>query len=807
MNARDEQRSAHGAAEGGLGQRFVAACIRQRVTVVGVLGVLTLLMAWLGSQVQLKTVFGDLLPSQHPYVQVHEKFKQTFGSSNLVTVMLRVKDGESGDLFTTARLARLKKATEALQRVPAVNEFQVISLAARKLKEVRASTEGIDIAPLMFPQVPDTPQALDRLREAVLRNPLVYGSYVSADLRSALITLDFYEAELDYGRAYEGIYRVMAEAEQDGLVAHAVGEPLLYGWVQHYVPETLRIFLLTLSALIALLFVTARTLRGTLLPLLAGVVSSIWAFGAARLLGFHLDPLVIVVAFLITARAVSHSVQLVTNFDDRIAAGVADSRAAAEASMQALLKPGMLGVVADAGCMCVVLLAKIPLLQKVALIGTVWVSTIAVSAVVLTPVLLSWIQRPQGHAHRLDLTPAMNRLLRACANLALSRHRFTVVAVTALVFVASGLYAFRLQVGDANPGSPILWPQSVYNRDAVEINRTFAGADRMFVVASVDATDGLKQPEALQSLADFQRFMEAQPEVGATVSLADIVPSMKRTLREGNPRYEEFGSSQGENGEILYLFTSGTDPGDIDRFVDPAYRNASVTLLFRDHTGPTIRTAVARVQEFVAAHPESPVKFQLAGGLVGVLAAVNEVILMHQIESIALALLVLVICCAVAYGSLQAGLFFMVPVLLSNTLTFSFMAWQGIGMNINTLPIAALGIGLGVDYAFYIVDGIKEELQRGRALDAAVRASLLSAGRGVLVTAATLVTSVVLWTFSSIRFQAEMGLLMALWLAVSAASSLLLMPALVVMLQPRFVMAPSGRPAPQAGAAAVAESA
>lgn len=785
----------------GFVERFVTACIARRRSVVTVLTVLTLVLAWLAVHVELKTVFNDLLPQKHPYIQIHDKFKQTFGSSNLVTVMVEV---EQGDIFTLPVLAKIQKATLDLQLVPGVNQFQVISLAAKKLKEVRASTEGIEIAPLMYPKLPEGAEGLSKLREAVLRNPLVYGSYVSADLKAALITVDFYDAELDYAKVYEGVYNVVRSIEGPGVTVRAIGEPLLYGWVRHFLPETGRIFVITLCALIALLFVTARTWRGTLLPLLAGVISAVWALGGAKLLGFHLDPLVIVVAFLITARAISHSVQLVTHYDDIVAGGQADSNAAAKAAMLALFKPGMLGVIADAGCMSVVLLAQIPLLQKVAIIGTIWVLTIAISAVVLTPVLLSWIRDPRGFAHPINLGPLMTRLLRSLAALALSKHRYTVVGVTIVLFVASGLYAFRIQVGDANPGSPILWSDARYNLDARGINERFPGADRMFVVAHSDQTDGLKEPAALEAIGSFQRFMESQPEVGATLSMADIVPSMKRVLREGNPRYEEFGNSQTENGEILYLFTAGTDPGDIDRFVDPQYKDASITLFFRDHTGQTIRTAISRVKEFAAAHPDSPVKFELAGGLVGVLAAVNEVILFHQIESIALALLVLVICCAVAYRSLQAGLFFMVPVLLSNTLTFSFMAWQGIGMNINTLPIAALGIGLGVDYAFYVVDGIKEELRRGLSLERAVEASLLTAGRGVLVTAATLITSVVLWYSSSIRFQAEMGLLMALWLTVSAISSLMLMPALVVIIKPRFVFAQAGREAAGAPTKALA---
>ena len=169
------------------------------------------------------------------------------------------------------------------------------------------------------------------------------------------------------------------------------------------------------------------------------------------------------------------------------------------------------------------------------------------------------------------------------------------------------------------------------------------------------------------------------------------------------------------------------------------------------------------------------------------LAAVNEEIFRGQIESISLALLVLFSLAAFAYRSTVAGLFFIPLVLMSNAVTFAFMYWQDIGMNINTLPVAALGIGLGVDYAFYIVDGIRERYLENKNLDAALRGSLLTAGRGVLVTGATMILSVLLWYTSSLRFQAEMGLLIALWLSVSAISSLLLIPAMVYVFKPDFV--------------------
>lgn len=368
------------------------------------------------------------------------------------------------------------------------------------------------------------------------------------------------------------------------------------------------------------------------------------------------------------------------------------------------------------------------------------------------------------------------------------RGRYAVLVGALLVFLASGLYAFRLTVGDANPGSPILWPDSIYNRDAAAVNTEFRGSDRMFVVFGGEQPDTVKMPVVLDSVARFQRFMEAQPEVGGTISIADVLPSVKRTMREDNPRYQELGASTNENGELMYLYVSGSDPGDIDRFVDPRYKNGAVTLFFRDHRGDTIRTAVSRIKEFAQQKPMSDAQWYLAGGFVGVLAAINEIILAGQIESIALALLVLVLCCAVTYRSTAAGMFFMIPVVLSNTLTFSYMAAKGIGMNINTVPVAALGIGLGVDYAFYIVDGIKEELKHGYGLKEAIDQSMHTAGRGVLITAGALILSVMLWSLSSLRFQAEMGFMMGLWLCVSATSALLITPAMAYVFRPKFIV-------------------
>ncbi len=763
---------------------FIDRVLKFRVMVVLVIAAITLVMGYLAAHIEIKTVFTDLLPKSHPYIAVNNKFKQTFGGSNMVSIMLEV---EQGDVFNMTVLGKLRQITQELQKVEGVDTYQITSLASKKMKEVRASTEGVESRSLMWPNLPKNNAEIQLLKESVLNNSLVYGPYVSMDMKAALITADFVDGAVNYSKAYEQIAEITERAKGDGVMVRMVGEPILYGLVNHYLTETMYIFFITVGSLVLLLLLITRTWHGTLLPLLTGFVSAVWALGAAKLMGFHLDPLVIVVAFLITAQAISNSVQLVSRFDDEIMAQKMTALEAAKSSILNLFKPGMLAIVADAGCVLVVALTPIPMLEKISLIGTVWILSIIVSALILTPVMLSWCSSSIKYIHPINVMGLLRGVLGFCAGIVTSRWRYTVIAGACIAFVASGFYALNLKVGDANPGSPILWPDSTYNKDAKAINQKFQGSDRMFVVVHGKEEGALKEPSVLQGMESFQKYMEAQPEIGGSLSMADVLPQVKRVIREGNVRYQELGNSANENGELVFMFVSGSDPGDMDRFMDPQALNGAVTLFFRDHQGETIRTAVSRINDYVANHPMEGAEFQLAGGLVGVLAAVNEVILAGQIEAIAFALLVLMVCCMITYRSTVAGIFFMLPVLLSNTLTFSYMAWKGIGMNINTLPVVALGIGLGVDYTFYIVDGIREELHHHSNLEQAIRKSLMSAGKGVLITAITLVTSVIIWSFSSLKLQADMGLLIALWLFISASSALFIMPVMVYVFKPKFI--------------------
>ncbi len=766
---------------------FAELCIRWRVAIMATIGVVTIFLGYFALQLDVRTIFTDLQPSKHPYIKTNEEFKNTFGGANVVTIMVETK---KQDIFNTETLATIKQITDDLLQVDAVNQFQIVSLASKKLKNVRASNLGIESLPIMWPELPKNEEQINKLKKDVISNPMVYGTYVSGDLKSAIITVDFIDRLIDYGKVYPQVKKIIAKAKGPNVEIKLVGQPILAGMVLEYLPETMKIVFLTIIAVALILLLSKGTLRGTCFPLLAAFISCIWTFGVMKLVKINLDPLAIVLCFIIGARAISHSVQINAGFNAERHAGF-EPREAARITIAKLFRPGLLGLATDFGAMAVVAMTPIPILKKAAIVGCFWIALMVVCSLGMVTVLLSWCSA--HHEKRVipwSLTPLMKSMLHWFSRLSTNRPVATgIIVVTLVILIVSGFYAKDITIGDSNPGTPILWPDSRYNKDDALINSRFPGSDRMFVVLSGKQENAMKEPEVLENITRFQQYIEAQPEIGGTVSLADVIRPVNMTVREGNPRFFRLGEDANVNGELLFLALTGSDPGDIDRFTDETFKNGSVLMMFRDHKGDTIRRAIQAIKDYAAANPMKAAEFRLAGGLVGVLAAVNEVIFSGQIQSIALSLLLLFLFCAYAYRSTQAGLFYIPMILLSNTITFCFMIWFDIGLNINTLPVAALGIGLGGDYAFYITDRIKEGYQETGDLKESINFGLMSAGRGVMITAATLVISVIFWYFfSSLRFQAEMGLLIAVWMTVSAISAMLLIPSMIFVFKPRFVV-------------------
>lgn len=799
-----------------MSRRIAEIVIQQRLWILLVILGITGFFGYRSLSVQMYTEFADLLPQAHPYIQVHNQIRETFGGANVITIMLEV---EEGDIANAETLAKIDHITREADKLPGVNHNQLISIATHKARDPVVSFGGMMKSELIFDPTdpPETPEQFDELRETLRSNPNVYGVLVSRDLKAAAIRADFFEDRIDYQKLFEKVQKIRDEVQDGNHHVWVTGRPMLVGWIYHYFPEMIRIFLATAAVIVFLLFFYFRRAQGVLVPLVAANVSAIWGFGFIGILGYNLDPLVLVIPMLITARAISHAVQFVERFLEEFDE-TGDVKESSRLTTEELFLPGILGIVTDAAGIFLISVATIPLMQKLAYFCSFWAMSIIVSVLILVPIMLSYMPAPRrGYEAEGGV---LRRVLPVLAGLATGRRsRWAVVGVTAFFVLVAGLASTRLVIGDANPGSPILWQDSEYNLSTAKVNKHFPGSNELYlIVREVEEEEeegdseaeeslqggfaqkirqadtharAMQEPRILRAMERFQMYMEADPKVGGSQSLSDVVKYLNQNFHNKEPKFSIIPPYRDYAGELLFAYlTSAPTPDVLAEYVDTQMSEANVTIWFKDHQGPTIARGIERAKRWIEENPIEGYEWHLAGGLIGVLAAVDEEIAYSHEVNLVLVLLVVFTFVSLSYRSATAGLLIMIPLLSATLFTFAYMAIRGIGMNINTLPVASVGIGVGVDYAIYVADRIKQEYRRRGSYAAAIQRAVTTTGMAVSFTATTLVGGVIFWYFfSSLRFQAEMSLLLSILMVVNMLGAMVLLPAMISILEPKFIRA------------------
>ena len=813
--------------------------LRHRWPVLAIILLLTAFFGYFATKVSLRNPTIDLFPKNHQYVETYVQYEDVFGGANIVIIMLRVKEG---DIFNVETLKKIKSITKSFELLPAVNNYQVLSIAQRKIKKTRLEdVEGYKSDPVMWPSIPETEDEIRELRRAIYTTGRLHGTLVSLDDKAALIVAGFFEKGLvSPGAPMKQIVTAMAEANKEDpqkaveiiskvaenqpwsmddtlyqavnkivqgqndnkTETYMIGRPILLGHIYEHFPQLYYIFLLTVCTILLVLFLYFRDIRGVAIPMITALISAMWGLGFLGLLGYDFNPLVIVVPFIISARALSHSVQLIERYLEELEA-TGDRTEASIVTFSSLFKPGMLSILTDAAGVFMVILTPIPLMEKLALMGGFWVLSIIVSDVIFNPIFLSFFPTPKRK--NTEKKGLLDLFLTRLGTWTYGKQRTPILIGTAIIFLIGFYFARGLVIGDVHPGTPMLWPDSKYNQDTSKIGDTFANTEHLSIIVEGASKNSIKDPDVLRNMEGLQRHMEQLPEVASTQSIADLVPEITKVFHGGNPMWELIPQIPRESGFYLELIFSGAEPGDLARFITNDFRDANITLYLRDHKGETLRTVIAEARNYIASHPfperevvnektgeptgeSAPAaKFRLAGQYGGLLAAVNEAIVASELKVTLLAFGFVLLFCGVAYRSFWAGLFFLLPILVSNYLTYALMGALGIGLDVNALPVVALGVGLGVDYGLYVMGRVEEEYAIHRDINKATVRAIETAGRAVLFTASTMIAGIIFWAFSFLRFQAEMGILLAFWMLVSMVGGLVLLPSLVTLFKPKFI--------------------
>jgi len=637
-----------------------------------------------------------------------------------------------------------------------------------------------------------TEDELTKMREDVKSNPRVYGLLVSPDMKAALIKATFNEGKLDYQKIFQGVKDLRDSEQVDGLNIYATGQPTLVGWIYTYVGQILQVFGFTALILIALLVTYFRRLYGIMLPLFGIVLATIWGLGIISLLGYNLDPLTLVIPFLISARAMSHGVQLVQRYYyeyDR----TGDNRLAARNTFDSLFRPGSLGVLSDAIGLLLIALGSVPINTKMAHYASLWAAAVIPTVLLFVPIALSLLPKPKVRKQKEEQGRGVT-FIASLSSMVGQRKSATTILLVMSVLVCGGFYLGSwVQIGEAEPGSPILYSHHDYNVSSKAINNLFPGSEEMYVVASTTKHNGIKRPEVMHALESFQRHMLQDPALGGSKMVTDLVKQVNRIFHSNDPRWTQIPDTDAYIGGLIFAYEASSPvPGASREFLDSDSQHANLVFYYKDHQGETIRRAIHQAKTWIE-DPDNQVEglnIRLAGGSIGVTAAINEASFETNLLVIPLVLLLIFIFVTFFYWSLHAGWLMMLAMTFATSLTYAYMGVMGIGINVNTVPIIAVGIGVGIDYSIYIMDRIREEAaKKGIALGQAIQTALNTTGMAVGFTAASLIGGVVMWVFlSDLRFQADAALLLCVMLVLNATAAIFLVPSWIRIFKPAFIL-------------------
>lgn len=738
------------------------------------------------TRLELSTHFDDLLPSRHPFIEVHRQYKHQYGGANTVMVMVEVSQGS---IFTVDTLRKIHAITAALEQIPGISPGRIDSIAHPSVRHIRVTAGGTIETPPVMRDPPETAEDAREIERIVHGSETLHGVLVSLDDRAALLRAFFLERALDYGeifRALDALSRRFSDSRTRVFVA---GEPMLYGWVYSFLGEVWWIFATGISLLWILLIAYFRDWRGALRPTITGLVSALWGLGFMELLGLTLDPLTLVIPFFVTARAVSHSVQMHDRYYEEYRKNGWRKRPAIVAAFAGLFGPTLAGIVTDALGMLVIFAVEVPILQTMAISASLWVASVAVSELLLNPIVYSYLRPPQpllvearerGWLHR-----GVGLLARAVTS---RRVSFLVIALWAVALVAAAYQWRHLVIGDPSGATPLLWPDSPYNRAHTRIQQQFGGVEPLIVIVEGKDDEALKDPEVHRTIEAFQRTLDRDPDVGYSFSLTDVVLAMNAAIHDLQPRWGFLPSDWHEIGSLLFFFFSGSSPTEIQRYVDAGYRHSAITFYCRNHRGEAVRRIIERARTFIAEHPMKRAEFRLAGGLIGVTAGANEEIVTNDIRMNLLSFATIFLVVLFTYRSWVAGLLLMISLGVANGVVNAYVGLKGFGINLQSLPVITVGVGFGIDYGLYVMSRAIEEFRASGRIEDAVRKAVATAGRAIVFTAVALALATLLWMFSSVRFDSEMGILLAIWMSVSFLASVTLLPALLVALRPGFLL-------------------
>lgn len=745
-----------------------------RKLILGVFALVTLVMVYGITQLKLDSGLEKMVPLHHEYIKNMMAYKDDLGLGNDVRIAVALKEGQGKDIFDKAYLDELKAITDEVAEIEGVDKSKLKSLWTPNVRWSEVTKDGFEGGEVIPRTYDGTQASLDELRTNVLRSGQV-GRLVSDNFRSSVIYVPLIEGSFSYKTLSDQLEAIRDKHGNGAYEIHINGFAKKVGDLVEGGSKIGIFFLIAIVLTFVLLLWEFRDGRLSLAVVLCSLLAVIWQLGtmgllgAAGIKGFGIDPYSMLVPFLVFAIGVSHSVQIVNMVIQQRAEGDVDAEAASRHAFQALFKAGLIGLAMEAIGFLTLLLIPIKVIQGLAISASVGVALITFTNVILLFVVMSMVRVSDKAIEKSRKSSSKVGGIWVSISRMTERKPATVMAaVAAVLLVVSFVIAQGLKVGDLDRGAPELRPDSRYNLDDKFITDNYSISADVLVLMVKTEPQMCGAFETLDMIDRLQWHLENVQGVQSALSLSTGTKRVLAGFNEGSLKW----STIPQDETVLSDATRNlTELYNTDCSLVPVF------IFLNDHKAETLTRVTGAVEEFKAANPSKNVNILLASGNAGIEAATNDVISAEKNPMLFLVYAVVVVLSFVAFRSWRPVVCIIIPLVVTSILCEALMTMLGIGVKVATLPVIALGVGIGVDYGIYIYARLEKYLSEGMALKDAYLATLTSTGKAVSFTGLTLAIGVFTWVFSPIKFQADMGLLLTFMFLWNMIGSLVLIPA------------------------------
>jgi hypothetical protein len=752
---------------------------RYRLSVILLFLMATLFLAYESSLLKLDAGFTKNIPLRHEYMQNYMKHSKDFGGANSVLVAVCDKND---NIYNQQFFDTLKKVHDQLFFINGIDRSLVKSIyssSTRFTEIVEGGFAGGPVIPADFNS--SNPQALEKVASNIEKAGIV-GGLVSDDFKCAMVSGQLLELDPATGEKLSTLVfasdletQIRAPFENENISVHIIGFAKMIGDVADGAKDVVLFFAIAIGVTAILVYFFCKSAMLTLLPLLCSVVAVVWQLGLLTLLGFGLDPMSILVPFLVFAIGISHGVQMINSVGKEVVAG-SSVRMAAQTAFRTLLIPGGIALLSDTIGFMTLLVIDIGIIRELAITASMGVAVIILTNLVLLPVLMSYLKLDDKYKAKFaGKERRSDKFWDTIASCSSPKVATVILLVTAILFAFGWSQSLQMKIGDLHAGAPALHADSRYNQDTFLITDKFAiSVDYLSVLVETEA-DSCTSYEVMSAIDSLQWKVSNIPGVQSAVSLASVAKIVNAGYNEGNPKWRVLPRNQQTMVQDISLVPTASGLLNGNCSVMP------IILFMQDHKAETITRVIDAVKQVRQEYETDTLKFQLASGPVGVMAAQNEAVTAAQNPMMAYVFGAVILLCLVSFRSIRATLVVVLPLYVVSVLAQGLMTYLEIGLTVSTLPVIALGVGIGVDYGIYILSIMSVKLKSGMAVRQAYFEALKERGSAVLFTGATLAVGVSTWVFSSLKFQMDMGILLTFMFVVNMLGAIIVLPALAAM--------------------------